>query len=430
VVENLGDPRREDERSVAEPGVPGGAGAVAVSISELEADAESVGMSSRRLRALDYLLTEAIADGATPGAVVAVGRGGKLVRLRGYGRLDWAGSAGLADGNSIYDLASLTKVVGTTTAAMMLVDEGRLDLDAAVVDYLPWWGRGDPAKADVTVRHLLLHRAGLPPFRRFYLEMEGRSAYEDAIAGLPLEYAPGTRTVYSDIGVMTIAFIIEQVTGRSLDVLLEDRVWDPLGMADTGFRPAPELRARIAPTEVDTVFRGIHVHGVVHDENAYAIGGVAGHAGLFSTASDLSVVAQMLLNGGRIGGCEWVGGPASSDGTICAPGASEDLRLVSDATLRLFTQRYDDSASRGLGWDTPSGRSSAGDYFTSEAFGHTGYTGTSIWIDAELDLFVVLLTNRVNPTRENSKHVPLRRAVHDAAALAITDRDVRRREER
>ncbi len=416
------------------------ASGVQVSVSELEADAASVGMSSRRLQALDYLVTEAIADGATPGAVVAVARGGKLVWLRGYGRLDWDSASGLADGNSIYDLASLTKVVGTTTAAMMLVDEGRLDLDASVVDYLPWWGRGDSAKADVTVRHLLLHRAGLPPFRRFYLEMEGRSAYETAIGDLALDYAPGTRTVYSDIGVMTVAFIIEEVTGRSLDALLEGRVWGPLGMADTGFRPASELLMRIAPTEVDTSFRNVHVHGVVHDENAYAIGGVAGHAGLFSTASDLSVVAQMLLNGGRIGGCVGAGGPSdapgaadengptSPDGTICAGGASGDVRLVSEATVRLFTMLQDDSASRALGWDTPSGRSSAGDYFTSGAFGHTGYTGTSIWIDAELDLFVVLLTNRVNPTRENSKHAALRRAVHDAVALAITDRDVRRRE--
>ena len=411
-----------------------GAAAVAVSISELEADAGSAGMSSRRLRAVDYLVTEAIADGATPGAVVAVGRGGKLIRLRGYGRLDWDASAGPADASSIYDLASLTKVVGTTTAAMILVDEGRLDLDAAVVDYLPWWGRGGPSKAGVTVRHLLLHRAGLPPFRRFYLEMEGRSAYEDAIGDLPLEYTPGDRTVYSDIGLMTVAFIIEEVTGQGLDAFLEERVWDPLGMADTEFRPGSELRGRIAPTEVDTIFRDVHVHGVVHDENAYAIGGVAGHAGLFSTASDLSVLAQALLNGGRIEGCERGNEPAPGDdpspraGMICAPGASGDVRLVSEATLRLFTERHDASASRALGWDTPSGRSSAGSYFTSSAFGHTGFTGTSIWIDSELDLFVVLLTNRVNPTRDNSKHVPLRRAVHDAAALAITDRDVRRRE--
>jgi beta-N-acetylhexosaminidase len=382
------------------------AGAVAVSISESETEPELVGMSSRRLRALDYLIMEALADGVAPGAVLAVGRGGKMVRLRGYGRLDWDVESAPALMSSIYDLASLTKVVGTTTAAMILVDEGRLDLETAVVDYLPWWDKGDSDKAGVTVRHLLLHRAGLPPFRRFYVEMEGRDAYENAIGDLPLEYMPGDRTVYSDIGLMTMAFVIEEVTGQNLDVFLEEKVWKPLEMADTGFRPSAELLGRIAPTEVDTIFRDIHVHGVVHDENAYAIGGVAGHAGLFSTAFDLSVFAQAFLNGGMSG----------------------DVRIVSDSVLRLFTKRYDLSSNRALGWDTPSDRSSAGDYFTSSAFGHTGFTGTSIWIDPELDLFVVLLTNRVNPTRDQQKHIPLRRAVHDAVALAITDLEVRRRE--
>jgi len=430
------------QRSLGNGGATEEAGAtIDLAVSEAEADPASVGMSARRLQAIDYLLTEAIADGATPGAVVAVGRRGKLVRLRGYGRLDWAPSSGPAESSSIYDLASLTKVVGTTSAAMMLVDEGRLDLDAAVVDYLPWWGRGDPAKSSVTVRHLLLHRAGLPPFRRFYLDMEGREAYERAIGDLALDYEPGARTVYSDIGVMTVAFIVEELSGQPLDVFLEDRMWGPLGMSDTNFRPPESLRYRIAPTEVDSAFRGFHVHGEVHDKNAYAIGGVAGHAGLFSTAADLSVVAQLLLNRGRISGCApeadtgaEPAGKASSrdptlpDGTICAPAASGDIRILSEATVRSFTQRYDASASRGLGWDTPSGRSSAGDYFGAGAFGHTGYTGTSIWMDADLDLFVVLLTNRVNPTRENTKHVPLRRAVHDAVALAITDQDVRRRD--
>ena len=408
--------------------VPGPADPVDITISELEADPESVGMSARSLRAVEYLVSEAVADGATPGAVVAIGRNGKLAFLRGFGRLDWDPDAGLARTNSIYDLASLTKVVATTTAAMILVEEGALDLDAAVADYLPWWAVGDTAKFGVTVRDLLLHRGGLPPFRPFFLEMEGRSAYERAIGALPLDYPPGSRTVYSDIGVMTVAFIVEKVTGQGLDAFLQERAWTPLGMADTRFRPGPGIRARVAPTEMDRDFRGVHVHGVVHDENAYAMGGVAGHAGLFSTASDLAVFAQMLLNRGRIGGCGGLEGPASADGMICAGMRSEDVRLVSGATVRLFTERHDDAAIRALGWDKPAGRSSAGDYFTRRAFGHTGFTGTSVWIDPELDLFVVLLTNRVNPTRNNLKHAALRRAVHDAAALAISDREIRRRE--
>ena len=251
-------------------------------------------MDADRLREIDALVVEALADSASPGAVLAIARHGRIVRLRGYGKLDWAASAGPSDPRSIYDLASLTKVVGTTTAAMILVDEGRLDLDVPVVEYLPWWAVGDPAKERVTVRHLLLHRAGLPPFRPFYLEMEGREAYRSAIGNLELDYDPGTRTVYSDIGLMTLGFIIEQLSGQGLDEFLEARVWDRLGMRDTGFRPAGALKERIAPTEVDTDFRNMHVHGVVHDENAYAIGGVAGHAGLFSTVSDLAVLDFQL----------------------------------------------------------------------------------------------------------------------------------------
>lgn len=392
-----------------------------MSVSELEVDPGEVAMDARVLSAVDTLILRAIADSATPGAVLAVGRRDRLARLRGYGRLDWAEDAPVPDGRSLYDLASVTKVVGTTTAVMLLVDEGRLDLDARVVDHLPWWSEGDPAKRRVTVRQLLLHRAGLAPFRRFYFELEGENAYRRAIAREALEYPPGSRTVYSDIGAMTLGFVVEAITGQTLDAFLEARVWRPLGMHDTGFRPSPDLLPRIAATEVDTVFRHTHVRGVVHDENAYAIGGVAGHAGLFSSALDLSAFAQMMLNGGVAAPC-----PGSAPETGPCPGG--DGRLLRPETVREFTTRFDDAASRALGWDTPSVSSSAGDYFTARSYGHTGYTGTSLWIDSELDVFVVLLTTRVNPTRDNDRHVPLRRAVHDIVALALTDREVRRRE--
>ena len=253
--------------------------------------------------------------------------------------------------------------------------------------------------------------------------MEGRAAYVSAIGQLELDYRPGTQTVYSDIGFMTLAFIIESVSGQGLDEFLRERVWDRLRMHDTGFWPAGALRDRIAPTEVDTVFRNTHVHGVVHDENAYAMGGVAGHAGLFSTVTDLAVLAQTLLDGGRVTGCERED-PDSGAEKICAAGVAGPVRLVSEETVRAFTRRFDSQASRALGWDTPGDGSSAGDYFTPAGFGHTGFTGTSVWIDPELDMFVVLLTNRVNPTRENTRHIPLRRAIHDGAARAITDIEV------
>jgi len=413
-------------------------------------------MDAGALARVDSLIAAAVADSVTPGAALAIGRHGRLVRLRGYGRLDYPRSTAAAVGGvgaagdgprprepvaaaigestafaypvtpgTIYDVASLTKVVGTTTALMLLVDEGRVDLDRPVVDYLPWWAGEDPARRRVSVRQLLLHRGGLPPFERFYFDIAGRAAYERAIAALPLQYVPGRATVYSDIGFMTLGFLVEAVSGRSLDAFLAERAWRPLGMDDTGFRPPAARAVRIAPTEVDTIFRHTHVHGVVHDENAYAMGGVAGHAGLFSTAYDLAVFAHTLLNGGVAPACV----PASEPGLICPHPRAEDLRLVDEGTLHAFTRRWDETASRALGWDTPSGTSSAGDYFGPRAFGHTGFTGTSVWMDPDLDLFVVLLTNRVNPTRDNSRHVPLRRAVHDAAALSIVDQAVRVRED-
>jgi beta-glucosidase-like glycosyl hydrolase/CubicO group peptidase (beta-lactamase class C family) len=392
-------------------------------VSPLEVDPADVGLDPEALEALDSLILAALADSASPGAALAVGRKGRLVRLRGYGHLDWGENAPLAKPSSLWDMASVTKVSATTSAAMVLAEAGRLDLDAEVVRYLPWWSSGDPEKENVTVRHLLLHRAGLPPFRRFFLEMEGEEDFKRAIAGLPLDYTPGDSTVYSDIGLMTLAFIVEQITGTDLDSFLQTRLWRPLGMQDTGFRPDPALLPRIAPTEVDTTYRFTKVHGVVHDENAFAIGGVAGHAGLFSSARDMAVLAQALLDGGVVPPCP--GEPGS--GVACSAPRPGPVRVVAPTTVELFTRRHDSTASRALGWDTPRSGSSSGDYLSERAFGHTGFTGTSIWVDPELDLFVVLLTSRTNPTRNNSRHVPLRRAVHDAVAQAVTDRNVQPR---
>lgn len=385
--------------------------------SPREVDPARVGMSADSLAALDDFILAALADSAAPGAALAVVRRGQLVRLRGYGRLDWDAAAPPVTPASIFDLASLTKVVGTTTAVMILAQRGAIALDDLVVDHLPWWDEGDPAKSRVTIRDLLLHRAGLPPFRRFFLEMDGREAYENAIGSLPLDHPPGDTTVYSDIGLMTASFIVEAVGGLPLDVFLQDEVWSPLGMADTGFTPAPSLWDRVATTEFDGAYRGFHVHGVVHDENAYAIGGVAGHAGLFSSARDLAVFAQLMLDRG-------VAGPCTADATSglpCNRPRFDAVPIFAQGSVDRFTRRQSDASTRALGWDTPSRRSSAGDHFSARSFGHTGYTGTSLWIDPTQELAVVLLTNRVNPTRDNSRHVPLRRGVHDRVARAILD---------
>ena len=392
----------------------------------------NVGMDGDSLARVDRIIDAAIRDGAAPGAVLAVGRGDRVVRLRGYGNLDWASSATLPPGtaatdSSLYDLASLTKVVATTTGVMQLIDSGRLSLDTRIAEHLPEWSRG--WKRDVTVRHLLTHQGGLPPFLPFWRTLRGEDEYREAFAALEPDYEPGEdgeRTVYSDIGFMTLGFLIEEITGRPLDYYLNESVFRPLGMTETWFDPPPSLYHRTAPTEVDTVYRHRHVHGEVHDENAHALEGVAGHAGLFSSARDLSKFAAWILAAAREGrDLAAAARPAPGPYTRSF---SARLDSPSPETVARFTARAAAASSRALGWDTPSGRSSAGDYFGEGAFGHTGFTGTSFWVDPELDLFVVLLTNRVNPTRDNRKHIALRRAVHDAVATSIRDRAVRPRD--
>jgi CubicO group peptidase (beta-lactamase class C family) len=215
---------------------------------------------------------------------------------------------------------------------------------------------------------------------------------------MPLDYAPRSKTVYSDLGILLLGEVLERVTGKGLEDLANEEVLGPLGMSDTRYRPPASLRSRIAPTEVDP-WRGRLVHGEVHDENAFGLGGVAPHAGLFSTARDLAAFAQMMLNGGAFGG----------------------HRLLKPETIALFTRRADrvPGSSRALGWDTPSPPSSAGALFSASSYGHTGFTGTSLWIDPERELFAILLTNRVHPTRENPKITELRPAFHDAVMEAI-----------
>ncbi len=415
------------------PPVPIDAHGPPITVSRVRAPWEewpaSVAMNGDSLARVDRIIDAAIRDGATPGAVLVVGRGDRVVRLRGYGGLDWPASganttwASAAD-SSLYDLASLTKVVATTTGVMQLIDRGDLALDTPIGEHLPEWSEG--WKREVTVRHLLTHQGGLPPFRPFWRTLEGEAAYREAIAALEPAQEPGEdgeRTVYSDIGFMTLGFLIEEITGEPLDHYLHESVFRPLGMTETWFNPPRSLHWRAAPTEVDTVYRHRHVHGEVHDENAHALGGVAGHAGLFSSARDLAKFGAWILAAAR----EGRGLPAGAERPPRGPytrSFSARLRSPSPEVVARFTERAAAASSRALGWDTPSGRSSAGDYFGEGAFGHTGFTGTSFWVDPELDLFVVLLTNRVNPTRDNRKHIELRRAVHDAVATSIRDRTV------
>lgn len=391
--------------------------------SLLEADPRELGMSPQGLEALDALVLEAVADSASPGAAVAVLRRGRLVRLRGYGDLAYPPGSGEVTPHSVYDLASLTKVVATTLAVQLLMADGAVELDAPVAGYLPGWEGNDPRKLRVTVRDLLLHRGGLPPFRQFFRDIRGRRGFRQAMSDLPLDMEPGTRTVYSDIGFKTLGLVVEEVSGLTLDRFLQERAWGPLRLESTTFRPPVEWRDRIAPTEVAPDFRSGPLLGEVHDENSWAMGGVAGHAGLFSSVFDLARLTALLAGGGSLPACEAIPG----SGSPCPLSGAPAVSLLSPEVMDTFTRSSAGPGSRALGWDTPSGRSSAGDYFSVRSWGHTGFTGTSIWVDPELDLAVVLLTNRVHPHRDNTRHIPLRRAVHDAAARAVVDREVRER---
>lgn len=360
--------------------------------------AREVGMSAARLANIDRVVRRGITAGGYPGAAVVIGRRGAAVLQRGYGRLTWSPSSpAVSADQSIYDLASLTKVVGTTTAAMILYDEGRLNLDARVSTYLPEFSGG--AKDQVTVRQILTHHSGLPAGKELWRMALSRAEARRIVIGAELQCAPGSCYLYSDLGADIMGWIVEAISGQGLDRFLAERVFEPLGMTETLFNPPIALAGRIAPTEVKPP-RGYPLRGEVHDENAFALGGVAGHAGLFSTAADLAVFAEMMLNGGEYAG----------------------VRIVSDSTVARFTART--AGTRALGWDTAEGQGGSGDFLGSRAYGHTGYTGTSMWIDPDRDMFVVLLTNRVHAARARRPATVIadvRADLADAAALAIVD---------
>lgn len=370
-------------------------------------------MSSARLARIDQVVRSAIQDGASPGASVVIGRRQGVVWMKGYGHVDWDINSSRVSEHTIYDIASLTKAIGTTLAVMKLVEEDKIGLHAPISRYLPEWPTRGP-KGRIEVQDLLLHTAGLTPGLDLWRKggCEPKIRCFERIAETPLIAAPGRHVTYSDLSMILLARIVERVSKQGLDEYLEKHFYGPLGLKDTRFAPLrglenPEsLKTRIAPTEYDRA-GGKHVHGIAHDRNARELGGVAGHAGLFSSARDLAVLAHMLLNEGEYKGRQY----------------------LKKETVKKFTTRVP-GVDRTLGWDVPHGdKSSAGIYFSRSAFGHTGFTGTSIWIDPERDLFVILLTNRVNPSASNQKHRQLRIDLHNAAQLAIANKEATIRED-
>ncbi|HYW49783.1 MAG TPA: serine hydrolase domain-containing protein, partial [Gemmatimonadaceae bacterium] len=368
-----------------------------------KASPESVEMSALRLDAITRVVRRGISEGGFPGAAVVVGRRGSAVYSEGFGRIGWgAESPVVSPDRSVYDLASLTKVIGTTTAIMLLYDEGRIKLDDRVSTFFPEFTGG--MREQITIRQLLTHRSGLPAGRDLWRLAWSPADAQRLVLETQLVSAPGTQYIYSDLGADILGFVAERASGRKLDELLQEKVFTPLGMTDTWYKVPASVRSRTAPTATMSV-RGYSLQGDVHDENAHALGGVAGHAGLFSTAGDLSVFATMMLNRGVYLG----------------------TRIISDTTVERFTART--AGSRALGWDTCAGHTGVGcgRFMSPRAYGHTGFTGTSIWIDPERDMFVVLLTNRVFESRARRPErviSDVRADLADASAWAVTAPDV------
>jgi CubicO group peptidase (beta-lactamase class C family)/beta-glucosidase-like glycosyl hydrolase len=366
-----------------------------------EAEAAEAGMSEAGLARADAAIRAAVEAGTFPGAALAVGRRGRLVRLRGYGRLP-GGEGAVRATETLYDIASLTKVAGTTAAVMALVDDGRLRLDAPVQRYLP--GFTGRYKDEVVVRHLLTHTSGLPAGEWLYGDARSPATALRQAMRASLRARPGERMEYSDHGFILLGALVEEVAGEPLDAYLARRVYAPLGMSSTMYLPPSVLRPFTAPGAARSN-QGHVLRGVVHDANAYRLGGVAGHAGLFSTAADLAVYSQALLNGGSYG----------------------TQRVYSPETVKRFTTVRTRVGNRAWGWDVPAARSSAGSYFSPQSYGHTGFTGTSIWIDPTQQLFVVLLANRTWDNASQAAMLNVRVAVHDAVARSITDATIRPR---
>jgi CubicO group peptidase (beta-lactamase class C family) len=340
------------------------------------------------------ILADAVAARAFPAAVVEVGRPGGVLWREAFGTLTFDPDAPPAGRDTIFDLASLTKVIATSALAMRLVEAGRFELDEPVAARLPSW-RGEDRRR-VTIRDLLEHASGLTAYLPFFRDLAGRQEFEEAICRLPLEYPPRSQSIYSDLGFILAGFIIEDAGRRPLagqfETLAALVAPEPLL-----FSPSRALRGRAAPTEVDA-WRGRLLAGEVHDENAWVLGGAAGHAGLFGTAGAVGAFARLVL---------------------AAIDSGSPLARVD--TMKTFVRKSDvPRSSRALGWDTMLPTSSCGTRMSPHAIGHTGFTGTSLWIDPEADAYVVLLTNRVHPTRENEAILRIRPALHDAVMAAVS----------
>jgi CubicO group peptidase (beta-lactamase class C family) len=340
------------------------------------------------------ILNEAISARAFPGASVAVTSQDKLVALKALGRFTYDAESPEITADTMFDLASLSKVVATTSMAMVLYESGFLDLDMPVVAAVPEFRAEDTRRREVTIHMLLAHCSGLPAYEKLFLRAHTPDGLLAAAFAVPLVVDPGTVAAYSDIGFILLGVALARLADERLDEFCHSHL-AMLSMPDTVFNPPARCRASIPPTQDDRTFRNRIIQGEVQDENASVLGGVAGHAGLFGPARDLANFAHAMLHGGQ--------------------------PLIRPETLALFTrcETLPEGTSRALGWDTPSQPSQSGKYFSPRAFGHLGYTGTSLWIDPERQLSVTLLTNRTWPDCQNQAIKHVRPKFHDAIVEAL-----------
>jgi serine-type D-Ala-D-Ala carboxypeptidase len=341
------------------------------------------------------VLRAAIAQKAFPAASVAITRGRKLVALKALGRFTFDPGSQEVSTDTAFDLASVSKVVATSTMAMILYERGLLDLEVLLISVAPEFGTEDARRDQITVRMLLAHSSGLPAYEKLFLSTTSREDLLRRALAVPLRYDPGTHAEYSDIGFIILGLVLERIADESLDEFCAREVFSPLGMIHTTFNPPADWRANIPPTADDRTFRKRVIQGEVQDENASLMGGVAGHAGVFSTAADVATFAHAILAGGT--------------------------PILRSQTIATFTRRESSPSgtSRALGWDTPSAPSQSGKYFSPSSFGHLGYTGTSLWIDPERQLSVTLLTNRTWPDCSNQAIKEVRPRFHDAVVEAL-----------
>ena len=346
------------------------------------------------------ILRDAISKQAFPGAAFAVTYRGALVASQGFGRFTYDVGSQEVQADTIFDLASVTKAVATTTGAMLLYERGLLSLEAPLESILPEFvSLGPPHQHEVrqrvTVRMLLAHCSGLPAYQKLFQSVDTREELIGAALTAPLVAGPGTRAEYSDIGFILLGEVLVRLSGRALERYTQEEIFLPLGMERTRFNPPEQWRPDIPPTECDLTFRKRIIQGEVNDENAWVMAGVAGHAGVFASATEIARFAECLLRGG--------------------------MPILKADTVRLFTAREElpRGTSRALGWDTPSHPSSSGNWFTPSSFGHLGFTGTSLWIDPQRQLSVTLLTNRTWPNRRSQVIRQVRPELYDAVVEAV-----------